>query len=145
MTTLREAAKEARTVMCNARDWIWLSDEELICGIDEQVKELQDTIAMLSDALGQPDHCPNCASLEAQNTELDRKLAGLELHGQKPVALMNTWISETEAVTEPLFKAPRRLTDGEIGEVWFAARIHGLTESDARRLIRAAEERVRNG
>ena len=34
----------------------------------------------------------------------------------------------------------RRLSDSEIGEIWFAARIPGLTESDARRLIRAAEE-----
>ena len=33
----------------------------------------------------------------------------------------------------------RRLSDSEIGEIWFAARIPGLTESDARRLIRAAE------
>jgi hypothetical protein len=64
---------------------------------------------------------------------------------EQPAALLTTWISETEAVTEPLFKAPRRLTDAEIGEVWFAARIPGLTESDARRLIRAGEERARNG
>ena len=35
---------------------------------------------------------------------------------------------------------PRRLTDDQIGQIWFAARIPGLTESDARRLIRAAEE-----
>ena len=34
----------------------------------------------------------------------------------------------------------RRLTDDEIGQIWFAAKIPGLTESDARRLIRAAEE-----
>lgn len=59
----------------------------------------------------------------------------------EPAALLTTWVSETEAVTEPLFKAPRRLTDAEIGEVWFAAKIPGLTETDARRLIRAAEAR----
>ena len=34
----------------------------------------------------------------------------------------------------------RRLTDDKIGQIWFAAKIPGLTESDARRLIRAAEE-----
>jgi hypothetical protein len=85
--------------------------------------------------------CPNCANLELQNTELDRKLAELERHGLEPAALMNTWVSETEAVTEPLYKSPRRLTDGEIGEVWFAARIPGLTETAARVLIRAAEAR----
>lgn len=60
---------------------------------------------------------------------------------REPAALLTTWVSETEAVTEPLFKAPRRLTDNEIGEVWFAARIPGLNETDARRLIRAAEAR----
>jgi len=85
--------------------------------------------------------CANCANLEAQNTELDRKLAELERHGQEPAALMNTWVSETEAVTEPLYKAPRRLTDAEIGEIWFSARIPGLTETAARALIRAAERR----
>lgn len=35
--------------------------------------------------------------------------------------------------------ARRRLTDDEIGRVWFEAKIPGLVESDARRLIRAAE------
>ena len=37
---------------------------------------------------------------------------------------------------------PRRLTDAEIGEVWFAAKIPGLTETQARLLIRAAERRL---
>lgn len=35
--------------------------------------------------------------------------------------------------------ARRRLTDDEIGRIWFEARIPGLVEGDARRLIRAAE------
>jgi hypothetical protein len=64
---------------------------------------------------------------------------------REPAALLTTWVSETEAVTEPLFKVPppaRRLTDSEIGEIWFAARIPGLTETDGRRLIRAAEARL---
>ena len=34
---------------------------------------------------------------------------------------------------------PRRLTDDEIGQIWFQARIPGLTETAARLLIRAAE------
>ena len=37
----------------------------------------------------------------------------------------------------------RRLTDAEIGEVWFAAKIPGLTETQARLLIRAAEKMMR--
>lgn len=62
-----------------------------------------------------------------------------------PAALLTTWVSETEAVTEPLFKAPpppRRLTDSEISEVWFASAIPGLTETSARLLIRAAERKL---
>ena len=64
---------------------------------------------------------------------------------REPAALLTTWASETEAVTEPLFKVPpppRRLTDAEISEVWFAAAIPGLTETSARLLIRAAERRM---
>ena len=34
----------------------------------------------------------------------------------------------------------RRLSDAEIGEVWFAAKIPGVTETQARVLIRAAED-----
>ena len=36
----------------------------------------------------------------------------------------------------------RRLTDAEVAEVWFAAKIPGLTETQARLLIRAAERRL---
>ena len=39
-------------------------------------------------------------------------------------------------------QARRRLTDAEIGEIWFAAKIPGLTETNARLLIRAAERRL---
>lgn len=39
-------------------------------------------------------------------------------------------------------QAHRRLTDAEIGEIWFAAKIPGLTETNARLLIRAAERRL---
>lgn len=38
---------------------------------------------------------------------------------------------------------PRRLTDDEIGRIWFQANIPGLTETNARLLIRAAERFVR--
>ena len=36
-----------------------------------------------------------------------------------------------------------RLTDEEIGRLWVFAAIPGLTEADGRRLIRLAEERLR--
>ena len=35
------------------------------------------------------------------------------------------------------------LTDDEIGRLWFAAAIPGLVEADGRRLIRAAEAKLR--
>ena len=38
---------------------------------------------------------------------------------------------------------PRRLTDDEVGRIWFQANIPGLTETNARLLIRAAERFVR--
>lgn len=46
----------------------------------------------------------------------------------------------------PVYTAPpqRRLTDDEIGRLWFQAKIPGLTETSARLLIRAAEEALRS-
>lgn len=37
---------------------------------------------------------------------------------------------------------PKRLTDSEIGEIWFQARLPGVTETAARVLIRAAEAHI---
>ena len=42
-------------------------------------------------------------------------------------------------------QARRRLTDAEIGEIWFASKIPGLTETNARLLIRAAERKLAGG
>ena len=101
--------------------------------------------------------CPHCASLEAQNTELDKKLADLE---QTSLELcktcgwralipgdccLNCTRSDPDELTVAYTmgaQARRRLTDAEIGEIWFAAKIPGLTETNARLLIRAAERRL---
>jgi hypothetical protein len=97
-------------------------------------------------------HCPECDVFEleqenrllrARNERLERELANVTGGREEPAATLTTWVSETEAVTEPLFKAPHRLTDSEVSEVWFAAKIPGLSETNARLLIRAAEERAR--
>lgn len=37
----------------------------------------------------------------------------------------------------------RSLTDAEIGAIWFEAKIPGLTETNARLLIRATERKIR--
>ena len=101
--------------------------------------------------------CPNCASLEEQNTELDKKLADFE---QTSLELcetcgwrtlipndccLNCTRSDPDELTVAYTmgaQARRRLTDAEIGEIWFAAKIPGLTETNARLLIRAAERRL---
>lgn len=75
-----------------------------------------------------PPRCSNCASLEEQNTYLDRKLAESELH------LKST----------PPPSQLRRLTDDEIAVIWFHARLPGVTETAARMLIRAAEGKLRD-
>ena len=68
MTNLREAAQQA--LAFTMRDFASLRDFEAAKAV------LHDN---LRAALAQQEEpCPNCASLEAQNTELDRKLAELE-------------------------------------------------------------------
>ena len=67
MTTLREAAQQALEALEDARTFTgaWRTSAK--------------AITALRAALAQQDEpCPNCSSLEAQNTELDRKLAELE-------------------------------------------------------------------
>ena len=68
MTTLREAAQQT----LEALEWVnrYGSDKHGPSAIGAE--------NTLRAALEQPDRCSNCASLEAQNTYLDRKLAELE-------------------------------------------------------------------
>jgi hypothetical protein len=42
------------------------------------------------------------------------------------------------------FAAERRLNDAEIGEIWFNAKMPGVTETQARLLIRAAEAKLKD-
>ena len=42
------------------------------------------------------------------------------------------------------FAAERRLTDAEIGQLWFEAKLPGVTETQARLLIRAAEAKIKD-
>ena len=42
------------------------------------------------------------------------------------------------------FAAERRLNDAEIGEIWFNAKLPGVTETQARLLIRAAEAKIKD-
>ena len=48
--------------------------------------------------------------------------------------------SARDALRAALAEPQRRLTDAQIGEVWFRAKLPGVTETTARILIRAAEQ-----
>ena len=47
------------------------------------------------------------------------------------------------AALEANGKAPRRLTDSEIGKLWFDLKLHGVPESAARIIVRATESKLR--
>ena len=67
MTDLRTAAQQALEALYEETAWFGPTPKGAAA------------IAALKAALAQQDEpCPNCASLEAQNTELDRKLSELE-------------------------------------------------------------------
>lgn len=114
--------------------WMYPSDYEK-CLASEHVAEVT-SIECTSLRTGekttiplytQPQRCPNCASLEAQNTELDKKLA--EMEKGEPVAWADTNVrGEDKGLswtpgyfhTTPLYTSPQRrewigLTDEEVG------------------------------
>ena len=69
MTDLHKAAQQALEALEMSRRFVYADNRPQCDG----------AVAALRAALAQQDEpCPNCASLEAQNTELDRKLAELE-------------------------------------------------------------------
>jgi len=106
--------------------------------------------------------CANCASLEAQNTELDRKLAALEQPEQQPVEIkppnpegatqcIVRWWAETPAgwvgawdreALEQFVHPPRRewrgLTDTERAAVQYESFKRGLTPLEFMELHEAA-------
>ena len=67
MSDLRTAAQQALEAMEKATRFM----------SDKDYRKLNESIDVLKAALAGHE-CHNCASLEAQNTELDRKLAELE-------------------------------------------------------------------
>ena len=62
-----------------------------------------------------PSECPNCASLEAQNTELDRKLAELEESNADEL---------TVAYVMGAHSKLRTLTDEVIADLWYQNGTH---------------------
>jgi hypothetical protein len=122
MTTLREAAQQALEALAA---WDALIEHQY-----------SGTRAGMSDLTW---------AAQATPPVMEALRAALAEPEQEPAALLTTWVTETEAVTEPLYKAApplRTLTDAEIGEIWFSASIPNLNETAARRLIRAVEARL---
>jgi len=94
MTALREAAQQALEVLVRASSYydtyaeIAALEAALAEDALQRLTDVQQEIEAALDEPAQeppcatrecmPSECPNCASLEAQNTELDRKLADLE-------------------------------------------------------------------
>ena len=62
-----------------------------------------------------PSQCPNCASLEAQNTELDSKLAELEKDHADELTVAYTMGAQSRL---------RTLTDEVIAELWYKNGTH---------------------
>jgi len=97
MTTLREAAQQALEALqncANGEDDVLLTRDALAALrsalAEEALQPLTDVQQDIEAALAEPQEppcatrecmpseCPNCVSLQDQNTELDRKLAELE-------------------------------------------------------------------
>ena len=89
MTTLRTAAQKALEFVTSEA---WGTTPYMDVRVYEDAARLRDALqAALSAALAQQaEPCPNCASLEAQNDELDRKLA--EMERAEPVAVVGTQV-----------------------------------------------------
>ena len=80
MTTLREAAQQALEAL---EEYATHRPLPQRCPVRDVEYALRAALAQ-----GQAEPCPNCASLEAQNTELDRKLAEMEREPQTLDAAM---------------------------------------------------------
>jgi hypothetical protein len=118
-------------------------------------EECKAAASALRAALAEPEEDPElCAALGwvggISEPVLDRKVLlrrVAEIARDMQAKTCRAWDvgydSGLKAASE--FAAERRLTDAEIGEVWFAAKIPGLTETQARLLIRAAERRLLEG
>ena len=117
MTDLRTAAQQALKSMEKATGFMY----------DSVYRGLNKSIEDLKDALAEPVQEPPCATKECMPSECPN----CEDHADELTVAYMMGAS-----------ARRRLTDAEVGEVWFAAKIPGLTETQARLLIRAAERRL---
>ena len=117
MLTLRQAAQQALKAMDKATRWM----------SDLDYKKLNEAIAALRAALAEPQECPNCASLEAQNTELDKRLAELE---RRPL--------DEDQMNEAYRYIWRNLPEGFEGmasdwievSIRYAERVHGIIEPE---------------
>ena len=144
MTDLRTAAQQALKSMEKATGFMY----------DSVYRGLNKSIEDLKDALAAPEEDPElCAALGwvggISEPVLDRKVLlrrVAELAQDMQAKTKRAWDvgydSGLKAASE--FAAERRLNDAEIGEIWFNAKMPGVTETQARLLIRAAEAKLKD-
>ena len=141
MTDLRTAAQLALKSMEKATRFM----------SDSDYKKLNHAIEVLKDALAVPEEDPELSAALGwvggiSEPVLDRK-ALLRRVAEIAQDMQAKTKREWDVGYDRGLKAAseRRLNDAEIGEVWFEAKIPGLTETQARLLIRAAERRLLEG
>jgi len=136
MTTLREAAQQALEVLVRASSYYdtYAEIAALEAALaEEALQRLTDVQQEIEAALAEPQEppcatrecmpseCPNCVSLQDQNTELDRKLAELE---RKPMNEFDALRLVTESIGRLQSAGP---VEGLIGLVRAVERAHGIT------------------
>ena len=135
MTALREAAQQALEALERLHGGCTDSDDGTVEAITIWVPEIIDD---LRAALAEPVQEP----VAWRFRETESKPWSLSDDGYYISCKRDQRYFVEALYTAPPQRKPRRLTDAEIGEVWFAAKIPGLIETQARLLIRAAERRL---
>jgi hypothetical protein len=121
MTTLREAAQQALEALETApldhnsvKSRFFERRHHAITALRAALAEpVQKPPCATKECM--PSECPNCASLEAQNTELDRKLAELEEGNADEL---------TVAYMMGAHSKLRTLTDEVIADLWYQNGTH---------------------
>jgi hypothetical protein len=144
MTDLRTSAQQALEVMEKATRFM----------SDADYRNLNASIEDLKAALASPEEDPELSAALGwvggiSEPVLDRKALlrrVAEIARDMQAKTKRAWDlgydSGLKAASE--FAAERLLNDAEIGEIWFNAKMPGVTETQARLLIRAAEAKLKD-
>ena len=143
MTTLREAAQQALEALEgweNHDRWVWPES-----ALEQAKRNTTDALTALRAALAEPEEDPELSAALGWAAGISEPVLDRKALLRRVAEIATDMQAKTKRAWDVGYDcglkaaSERRLSDSEIGEIWFAARIPGLTESDARRLIRAAE------